>query len=95
MQMSINGEFLVVWSHKARVFSSVLGLTIENAELLRVALLKAAASDNARAAASDRFGQRYVIDFQMNGPCGSAVVRSIWILPTGESTPRLTSCYVM
>jgi hypothetical protein len=81
--------------HKARVFSSVLGLTIENVELLRAALLKAAASDNARAAASDRFGQRYVIDFQMNGPRGSGVVRSIWILRTGESTSRLTSCYVM
>jgi hypothetical protein len=80
--------------HKARVFSSALGINAENAELLRVALLNAAATGNAEPVASDRFGQRYVIDFRMNGPRGSGIVRSIWILRTGENAPRLTSCYV-
>jgi hypothetical protein len=80
--------------HKARVFSSVLGLTAENADVLRTALLRAAVTEDAVPVAFDRFGQRYVIDFRMNGPRGSGTVRSIWILRTGEKVPRLTSCYV-
>lgn len=80
--------------HKARVFSSVLGLTGENADVLRSALLRAAVTEDAVPVAFDRFGQRYVIDFQMNGPRGSGTVRSIWILRAGEKIPRLTSCYV-
>ena len=46
--------------HKARVFAT-LGLTAENADQLRAALLKAAASSDAQAAASDQFGDRYVL----------------------------------
>jgi hypothetical protein len=80
--------------HKARVFSSVLGLTAEDAGVLRAALLRAAVTENAVPVAFDRFGQRYVIDFQMNGPRGSGLVRSIWILRTGEKFPRMASCYV-
>lgn len=80
--------------HKARVFESVLGLTVEHAEMLRTALLVAASTGNAEAIASDRFGRRYVLDFRLSGPRGSGVVRSTWILRTGEDAPRLTSCYV-
>ncbi len=80
--------------HKARVFAAVLGLTADDAEILRDALLQAALTEDATPADQDEFGQRYVIDFQMQGPQGTAIVRSAWIVRTGEQFPRLTSCYV-
>ena len=80
--------------HKARVFAAVLGLTAADADLLRDALLQAAITEDAAPTDQDEFGQRYVIDFQMQGPQGTAIVRSAWIVRTSEQFPRLTSCYV-
>lgn len=80
--------------HKARVFATVLGFTAENAADLRAALLAAAAALDAQRATSDRFGDRYVIEFEIRGPRGAGVVRSMWIVRRGESAPRLTSCFV-
>jgi hypothetical protein len=79
--------------HKARVFAT-LGFTLENVDKLRTALLAAAASSEAAPARSDHYGDRYVIEFQVEGPRASGVVRSIWIVRRGEGTPRLTSCFV-
>ena len=80
--------------HKARVFAAVLGFTSENADQLRAALLKAAASEAAHVAATDRFGTRYVLEFETRGPRGAGTVKSTWIVRRGETTPRLTSCFV-
>jgi hypothetical protein len=80
--------------HKARVFATALGFTVENAEELRAALLRAAAIADAQPGASDRFGDRYVVESEMKGPRGAAVVRSTWMIRRGETTPRLTSCFV-
>lgn len=52
--------------HKARVFAT-LGFTAENADELRTALLTAAATADAQPAASDGFGERYVIEFVIKG----------------------------
>jgi hypothetical protein len=79
--------------HNARVFAT-LGFRADNANELRAALLKAAADSDALPATSDRFGERYVIEFEITGQRGSAVVRSTWIMRRGETTPRLTSCFV-
>ena len=79
--------------HKARVFAK-LGFTAENATDLRAALLTAAATADAQPAASDQFGDRYVIEFEISGQRGSGTVRSTWIVRRGETRPRLTSCFV-
>ena len=79
--------------HKARVFAT-LGFTVENADELRTALLKAAASHDAQVAASDEFGDRYVLEFEIEGPQSKGIVRSTWIVRRGERAPRLTSCFV-
>ena len=79
--------------HKARVFAT-LGFTAENADELRAALLKAAANNDAQAAASDQFGDRYVLEFEIEGPQAKGIVRSTWIVRRGERAPRLTSCFV-
>lgn len=82
--------------HKARRFLSVLGIAREHAtELRRVLLRVAAESDSAEAGESDRFGRRYVLDFDHRGPAGVARIRGTWIVRTGEETPRLTTCYVL
>ena len=79
--------------HKARVFAT-LGYTAENADELRAALLRAAAGPDAQAAASDQFGDRYVLEFEIEAPQGKGIVRSTWIVRRGERAPRLTSCFV-
>lgn len=81
--------------HKARVFASVLGLTANDADVLRNALLKAVIEGEAVPGERDDYGQRYVLDFGMTGPRGRAMVRSSWILLPGENRPRMTSCYVL
>jgi len=81
--------------HKARVFAGALGLTRDHAEQLRDALLEAARTDEAMPTDQDEYGQRYVVDFRMNGPAGQAKVRSSWIVRTGEDFARLTSSYVI
>ncbi len=81
--------------HKARVFAAVLGLTVEHAETFRAALALAARTEAVTSGESDVYGDRYMLDFWMNGPTGGATVRSTWIVRRGEDFPRLTSCYVM
>jgi hypothetical protein len=81
--------------HKARVFASALGLTKDDSEELRKALLSAALSEDATPTEKDEYGQRYVLDFSMTRPAGQATIRSSWIVRRGEDFPRFTSCYVL
>ncbi len=64
-------------------------------EKLREVLLRAARMQPAALGFADEYGQRYVIDFEMNGPMGKAVVRSSWIVRSGDNIARLTSYYVL
>ena len=81
--------------HKARVFAFALGLTVEDSEEFRRALLSAAVSGGAVPAEEDEYGQRHMLDFQMSTEIGSATVRSGWIVRSGEDFPRFTSCWVL
>lgn len=82
--------------HKARVFHSRLGLRAENADVLQRALQNAALhrSQDLRPTESDRYGQRYVLDFEMNTPTETAIVRSTWIVTIGEDVLRQLLCSV-
>ncbi len=81
--------------HKARRFRAILAMTEADAEELRAALLDAAVACDASTAGGDEYGQRFVIDFEPRHVGRSALVRSAWIVRTGENFPRLTSCYVL
>lgn len=81
--------------HKARVFAAVLGITARDAETLRQILLQVAQTHDVVVALSDDFGQRYVLDFQIQTDVGQATIRSTWIVRVNEEIPRLTSCYVL
>lgn len=81
--------------HKARLFRDLLGIDVDSAELLIDALRAAAADGEATFGRSDRYGQRYRIDFEFKGPAGKAVIRSAWIVRVGETLPELVTCYIM
>jgi hypothetical protein len=81
--------------HKARVFSSVLGMTASDAEQLRDRLLEAVRTQDAQPGYLDAFGQRYTMDLQVEWRGRRAIIRSGWILEHGSDVPRLTSCFVL
>ena len=82
--------------HKARLFASILGITRANADILRRALLAAAAtSDDAEASATGRFGQTYTLRVPIRTIKGSATVLTAWLIRLGEDFPRLTTCYII
>jgi len=57
--------------HKARVFDSVLGVTASSVDVLRRALLDAAASDEAEAWGDTGFGNMYVLRVPLSTAKGS------------------------
>lgn len=81
--------------HKARVFATALGITAADAEWLRDALIAAARAEDAIPSDADQYGQRFVVEFELIGPMGTAMIRSRWIVRTGEDYPRLSTCYVV
>jgi Domain of unknown function (DUF6883) len=73
----------------------LLGINQLNSELLIDAIEEAAASGDASLGKSDHYGQRYVVDFAITGPTGTATIRSAWIIRRGEDFPRLVTCYIL
>ena len=71
-------------SHKARLFQALIGLNRPNASLLLDALRDAAETGDAAVGRADKYGRRYVIDFELAGPNGTATVRSAWIIRNDE-----------
>jgi hypothetical protein len=84
-----------VGKHKAAVFLAALGLSAADAPVLRQWVLRAAVDGQAVIERVDEFGDRYRLDFELVTPSGRAMVRSAWIVRTGEDFPRLTTCYVL
>ena len=82
--------------HKARVFESVLGITADNADVLRRALLDAAAkSDQVEEQGDGGFGNIYLLRFSLSTPKGAGTVLSVWIVRQGDDFPRLATCYIV
>ena len=79
--------------HKARLFSSILGMTQDDAEQLRQILLLVVKTNPATLGRKDNFGQRYTLDFTLEWQNKRAVVRSAWIIEINSDIPKLTSCY--
>lgn len=79
--------------HKARLFSSIFGMTVDNAEELRQILLEIVKTHSARLGRQDEFGQRYTIDFQLEWQDRSGIIRCGWIIEHDSNIPKLTTCY--
>ena len=81
--------------HKARVFREALGLTRGDAAWLQDALLEGARSSEASELAADACGAHWRLDVTVRRHGRTAVVRTIWIVRTGESLPRFVTCWVL
>ncbi len=81
--------------HKARVFKRALGWTADQAEDVRRKLLETVLHEDANFVGADDYGQRYALDFPVQGVGGVVTVRSLWIVRPSEDFPRFTSCYVL
>lgn len=81
--------------HKARVFMAALGLTADDIEELREAILLAIMQYDAVLGEQDDYGQRYTVNFSLARLGKQATIRTTWIVRCHENFPRLTSCYVL
>jgi hypothetical protein len=79
--------------HKAKLFSSILGIKAENAEELRQILFEVIKTHEAQLGKRDDYGQRYTLDFIIEWQNRRATLRSGWIIEQNVGVPRLTSCY--
>ena len=81
--------------HKARVFVSALRIRQTDAEWLQEKLLAVALEQDAVPGEADKYGHRYIVDFECVHQEHRATVRSGWIIRCGETIPRLRTCYVL
>jgi hypothetical protein len=80
--------------HKARVFREALGINRTDARWLREVLLEGAQSCEAIELETDTYGSRWRIDVPITRHGTSTMVRTLWIVKTGEDTPRFVTCWV-
>jgi hypothetical protein len=81
--------------HKARVFNSALSLGPRDASWLRSVLLDAARNGEAVELASDSYGARWSLDILVSRQGRRALIRSIWIIKTGDLEPRFVTCWIV
>jgi len=81
--------------HKARVFREALGLDRSDAAWLRDVLLEAVRSGEATEVGKDAWGTHWRLDAMLRRQGKSAVIRTIWIVRTGESVPKFVTCWVL
>lgn len=75
------------------LFAFKLGITLENAELLKQALKEAAIEENVVIHKVNEYKTHYNMKFSMQTEVGESLILAAWIVRSGESFPRLTSCY--
>jgi len=82
--------------HKARVFESVLGITLGNQQVLRDAILSAAAnSDDAEPLGDNGHGIVYLLRFPAATAHRTVMILTAWVILHGEDFPRLVTCYIL
>jgi len=83
-----------VGKHHATLFDRLLGIELGNAEILKKALLWAAANEDVTREVATPYGLKFEIRFPLSGPRGEKRVVSVWISEEGSVRPRLVTCYV-
>ncbi|MEK7829746.1 MAG: DUF6883 domain-containing protein [Acidobacteriota bacterium] len=79
--------------HKARLFATIFGIGLGDAEELRGILLEVVKTHEAKLGRLDAYGQRFTLDFLLEWRGKLAMVRSGWIVEIGANTPKLTTCF--
>lgn len=83
-----------VGRHHAALFERLLGIQVDNVELLKGALLSAALNEPVTREVVTPYGRKYMVRFDLTGPLGRRRVMSAWIVAEGSARPRLVTCYV-
>ena len=81
--------------HKARVFHDAFELNREDAAWLRTALLDGLHRCEAMELSTDDLGNRWRVDVPVMRHNKSVVVRTLWIVRSGEQLPRFVTCWVL
>ena len=82
--------------NKARVFKAALGFTDADAASLERQIILKLPFYPASIGKKDQYGQRYTVDMPITGKNGQTrIIRTGWIIKTGESSPTLTTAYVL
>jgi hypothetical protein len=81
--------------HKARLFREVLGIDQSDARWLRETLLDAVRHEEAIEVAADNYGSRWRVDIAVTRQGTHVVIRTVWIVRSGENVPRFVSCWVL
>ena len=81
--------------HKARQFLAALGITAAEADWLSAAIRDGISTANAEIDVSDQFGQRWRVDLMLTRQNRRAVVRTVWLIPLGQTAPRLITAWVL
>jgi hypothetical protein len=81
--------------HKARVFRDALGVEQSDAAWLKDVLLEAVDSQQAAQAGADPFGTRWRLDVRVSRQTKTAVIRTVWMVRTGETVARFITCWVL
>jgi hypothetical protein len=81
--------------HKARVFRDALGIGPDGAQWLRDELLTAVLTGEAIEVNRDDFGARWRVDVPVARQSRQVVIRTIWMVRTGEAVPRFLTCWIL
>ena len=91
-------EYLLSETHpvgrfKARLLHAV-GYETADSQILEQALINIAHEEEVSETNPTPYGTMYVIDGTLQTPSGAALqMRTVWIIATGESSPRLVTAY--
>jgi hypothetical protein len=81
--------------HKARVFREALGIGPDSAQWLRGELLAAVRTTAAIELDRDNFGARWRVDIPLARQSRRTVIRTVWMVRTGETVPRFLTCWIL
>lgn len=79
--------------HKAILFQNKLGITLENAEILKKAIKKATITEPVIIRKVNEYGTHYNLKFLLKTDAGESLILTAWTIRIGEDIPRLTNCY--
>jgi hypothetical protein len=80
--------------HKARVLRQALGLSRDDAEWFRNALLEAVKDTDGTIHREDSLGTQWRADVSITRQGRRAVVRTVWLVRAGEDFPRFVTCWI-
>lgn len=81
-----------VGRHHAVLFDRLLGIDVGRADVLKRALLSAAANEPVFREVETGHGRKYEMRFPLQAQRGKKIVRAVWIIEHGHEHPRLVTC---